>query len=82
MAYHEKCNNNEIFVGNIATIAKDKETEKLSKNNIKFRIGSLAYDIHNMKLSHEINLPLFINKESYKKYDDMMMAELRAIRRF
>ena len=51
-------------------------------NNIKFRNGNLAYDIHGVKLSPKQNLPLFINKESYKKYDDMMMAELRAIRGF
>jgi len=82
MAYYEKCNVNEVFVGNISTMMKDKEVEKLTKNNIKFRIGSLAYDIHGGKLSPEVNLPLFINKESYKKYDDMMMAELRAIRGF
>lgn len=82
MAYCEKCNNNETFVGNIYTTQIEKEVEKLTSKNIKFRIGNLAYDIHGKILPKEQCLPLFINKDSHTKYDNMMMAELRAIRGF
>lgn len=81
MAYHEECKENEIFVGNIYTSTVNKETENLTKKSIKFRIGKLAYDIHGKKLSTYQSLPLFIDKESHNKYDNMMMAELSAIRR-
>ena len=81
MAYFEKCGKNEIFVGNIHTAALNKEVKTLTDNGINYRIGELAYDIHGRKLSPEQCLPLFINEKSYKKYDDMMMAELREIRR-
>lgn len=82
MAKHEKCENNEIFIGNINTIAKDKEIKRLTDKNIKFRIGNLAYDIHGNQLPIEQCLPLFIKKESLSIYDTMMMTELRAIRGF
>ena len=82
MAYYEKCEENEIFVGNIYTSTLNEEKEKLTKKDIKFRIGQLAYDIHGNKLLTSQSLPLFIEKGSHTKYDNMMMAELRAIRGF
>lgn len=82
MTHHEICNNNEIFVGNIYTAKVDKEIKELTEKNIKFRIGKLAYDIEGKKISPKDCLPLLIYKESYDKYDDKMMEELNAIRRY
>lgn len=80
MAHHEKCSSNEIFIGNIIKPNLNEEKEILDIKGIKYRIGHIAYDIHGNKLPSSF-LPIFIFKESFEKYNSMMMEELRKIKR-
>jgi len=71
---HEGCMDGEVFVGNIASGDKLDHLKE-----IKYRIGTVAYDIHGKKIASTLMRPLFIKKEDYEKYDAIMMIHLRNI---
>lgn len=69
---HEKCNDNEMFIGNTSDI--NRRLEELS--SIKsLRVGKTAYDIHGEKLDNNMYKSLFINKNDSIKYDIIMMRK-------
>lgn len=67
----------EIFVGNSSE--SDPELLKYERNNIEYRLGNIALDIHGKKLPKWYK-PLFIKKKDFQKYDRLMMEELSKIR--
>jgi hypothetical protein len=64
-----------IFVGNTPTGGDLSELE-----GVKYLVGELAYDLDGKEIDKNYLLPLFVAKESYDKYDRIMMAQLSAIR--
>lgn len=76
--YHEECANNEIFVGNVEFERVEEETNKLNVAKVKYRFGTVAYDINGKKIKNV--KPLFIDYGSIGKYDRMKMNELKEIR--
>ena len=76
MAYFEKCDMNEIFVGNINIIGYDyTELE-----GIKYRIGNVAYDIEGNKIKNTDIRPLFVSQASLNDYNSMKQKQLQKIR--
>lgn len=73
--FHEKCDNNEMFIGNTKTIDVDRKLKELSSIE-SLRVGLIAYDIHGIKLEQSYYKPLFINKNEAIKYDRIMMTKL------
>lgn len=70
--YNKECRENEIFVGNI-----NARRDMSYLSGIDYRIGNQAYDIHEMKIVPSYMRPLFIAKESYNKYDSIMIARYK-----
>lgn len=68
---YEKCNNDEVFLGNTSDI--DRRKKELSSIE-SLRIGSIAYDIHGKKIKNDNCKPLFLHKNDMRKYDNLMMA--------
>lgn len=67
--------NDEKFVGNINT------NQNISYlQDVQYRIGELALDIHGNKLDPSYMLPLFVKEQSLGKYDRVMMQILSDIR--
>lgn len=64
---------NEVFVGNVY---KSDSLDELK--GIRYRRGPKAYDIFGRIVEHMD--ALYINKEDFKKYDDIRMKELKEIR--
>ena len=77
--YHEKCGDDEKFIGNTTTMQAHRLPDELE--GVKFRLGNIAYDIHGNPLDKREHLPVFVKKESLKLYDEIMMAQMAAIRK-
>lgn len=70
MLGHKEERKDEVFVGNISPIISEEHLFKL--NNIKYRYGSVAYDIDGKIIKDNGIKPLFIKKDSYEIYDKLM----------
>ena len=77
--YCEKHADDEKFVGN--TKRDSRDNEKMRQYGINFRLGDVAYDIEGNKIKNPFICPLFVKKESLKKYDDYMMEQMREARK-
>jgi len=64
-SYHEY-----KFVGNI-----DCRKDLSHLKDINYKIGDQAYDLDGKKIPTNYCLPLFIHKDDFKKYDDIMMSD-------
>ena len=70
---HKEQKRDEIFVGNTSTIIFPDEYEHLFKrNNIKYRFGNVAFDIHGKIIKENVTKPLFIKKDSCDTYNRLM----------
>ena len=74
--YHEECSKDETFIGNVG-IERDFSEYK----TIKYRLGSVAYDIHGNILNTSLLKPMFVKNSSLAEYDRIMMAQLSKIRK-
>lgn len=73
--YHEKCNSDEVFIGN--TPVNNLENKKRELESVKsLRVGTIAYDIHGEILDKDSYKSLFINKRDSVKYDSIMMSKM------
>ncbi len=70
MKDHKEEMNNEKFVGNISKV--DSDIKYFDLNNINYRFGNDAFDIHGKIIKNNIIKPLFIKKDSLEKYDKLM----------
>lgn len=72
MLGHKEEQKDEIFVGNTSTIISEKQEHLFQLNNINYRYGNIAYDIHGKIIKGNGIKPLFIKKDSHKTYDKLM----------
>lgn len=78
--YYEHCKTNEYFVGNISTLVEN--LKKFDEYEIEYRLGDIAYDIKGNIIKGLFIKPLFIvGNESFQKYNNLQMKELKKIRR-
>lgn len=70
MKNHKEELKDEIFVGNTNILVDNFRLFKL--NNIKYRVGEVAYYIDGKIIKGNAIKPLFIKKDSYKTYDKLM----------
>lgn len=69
---HNECKEDEIWVGNIQ-VGRDLSYLQ----NLKYRIGDIAYCIEGKKLDSNYMRPLFVKKESFSEYNRIMTARMR-----
>ncbi len=67
---HREQRKDEQFVGNISVIIFPEE-ELFKLNNINYRLGNFAFDIHGKIIKNGMK-PLFIKKDSIERYDKLM----------
>lgn len=72
MLGHKEEQKDEIFVGNTSIIISEKQEHLFQLNNINYRYGNIAYDIHGKTIKGNGTKPLFIKKDSHKTYDKLM----------
>jgi hypothetical protein len=72
MLRHKEERKDEVFVGNTSTIITEKQEHLFRLNNINYRYGNIAYDIHGKIIKGNGIKPLFIKNDSCKKYDKLM----------
>lgn len=72
MLRHKEERKDEIFVGNESIIIFENQKRLFQLNNINYRFGNVAYDIHGKIIKASTTKPLFIKKDSYKTYDKLM----------
>lgn len=72
MLGHKEERKDEIFVGNESIIISEERERLFLLNNINYRFGNVAYDIHGKVIKCNGIKPLFIKKESYRIYDKLM----------
>lgn len=72
MLRHKEERKDEIFVGNVFTIMFEEQGRLFQLNNISYRFGNVAYDIREKIIKSSATKPLFIKKDSHKKYDKLM----------
>lgn len=72
MLRHKEERKDEIFVGNVSTIMFEEQERLFQLNNINYRFGNVAYDIHDKIIKSSAIKPLFIKKDSHKMYDKLM----------
>lgn len=72
MLRHKEEGKDEVFVGNTSTIISGKQERLFRLNNINYRYGEVAYDIHGKIIKGNGVKPLFIKKDSHKTYDKLM----------
>lgn len=68
---HKEQHEDEVFVGNTSCIIFP-EKRFFELNNINYRLGDTAFDIDGKIIKSNIIKPLFIKKDSLKKYDNLM----------
>lgn len=52
MLRHKEERKDEVFVGNTSTIITEKQEHLFRLNNINYRYGNIAYDIHGKIISY------------------------------
>lgn len=72
MLRHKEEGKDEVFVGNISIIISGEQERLFRLNNINYRFGDVAYDIHGKVIKGNGIKPLFIKKDSHKIYDKLM----------
>lgn len=68
MKMHKEEKNDKVFVGN----SNHYNLEDLSHQGIECRLGNIAYDIEGKEIKGNYIKPLFVKKNSFKKYDTYM----------
>lgn len=72
MLRHKEERKDEVFVGNTSNIISGEQECLFRLNNINYRYGNVAYDIHGKIIKGNGAKPLFIKNDSCKKYDKLM----------
>lgn len=72
MLRHKEERKDEVFVGNEYTVVSEERERLFKLNNINYRFGNIAYDIHGKIINNNGTKPLFIKKSDYKTYDKLM----------